>query len=592
MGGEWRDSTLGEVTDFLSGGTPSKSRADYWNGSIPWVSAKDMKQFRLEDSEDHVTEAGASNGTRLAPAGSVLLLVRGMTLLNDLPICVINKPMTFNQDVKALRLNTHVTDDFLPYLLLGNKDRLLSRVDLAGHGTGRLNSDELKALEIGLPPKPEQRAIAHILGTLDDKIELNRRRNQTLEAMARALFKDWFVDFGPVRARMQLPSPSGRGVGGEGAAPNPRIKLPLPPPLLDNARALRKHATDAETLLWRLLRNQQLAGAKFRRQHSLPPYILDFYCHALKLAVELDGGQHNSAEGQQRDARRSAYLEERGIRVLRFWNNDVLRETEAVLEAIYQAVQERQGVFPSPPAPLPGGEGSPMPFSLAENALDERACLPADLWQLFPDRLDDEGKPEGWSKRPLDEIADFLNGLALQKFPATDPDDRLPVTKIAELRNGVSAKSDRASREVPAKYIIKDGDFLFSWSGSLLAKFWTEGEGALNQHLFKVTSESYPMWFVSHWVHHHLEAFQAIAASKATTMGHIQRGHLEAAMTLCPPDDVLERLGVVMAPLVEQSIHNELESRTLAQLRNTLLPKLISGELRIADAEEFLERIA
>ncbi|QXP83781.1 DUF559 domain-containing protein [Methylococcus sp. Mc7] len=580
------------MTDFLSGGTPSKSRADYWNGSIPWVSAKDMKQFRLEDSEDHVTEAGASNGTRLAPAGSVLLLVRGMTLLNDLPICVINKPMTFNQDVKALRLNTHVTDDFLPYLLLGNKDRLLSRVDLAGHGTGRLNSDELKALEIGLPPKPEQRAIAHILGTLDDKIELNRRRNQTLEAMARALFKDWFVDFGPVRARMQLPSPSGRGVGGEGAAPNPRIKLPLPPPLLDNARALRKHATDAETLLWRLLRNQQLAGAKFRRQHSLPPYILDFYCHALKLAVELDGGQHNSAEGQQRDARRSAYLEERGIRVLRFWNNDVLRETEAVLEAIYQAVQERQGVFPSPPAPLPGGEGSPMPFSLAENALDERACLPADLWQLFPDRLDDEGKPEGWSKRPLDEIADFLNGLALQKFPATDPDDRLPVTKIAELRNGVSAKSDRASREVPAKYIIKDGDFLFSWSGSLLAKFWTEGEGALNQHLFKVTSESYPMWFVSHWVHHHLEAFQAIAASKATTMGHIQRGHLEAAMTLCPPDDVLERLGVVMAPLVEQSIHNELESRTLAQLRNTLLPKLISGELRIADAEEFLERIA
>ena len=423
MGGDWRDSTLGDVTDFLSGGTPSKNRADYWSGSIPWVSAKDMKQFRLQDTEDHVTELGASSGTRLAPTGSVLLLVRGMTLLNDLPICVVGKPMTFNQDVKALRPKANVTDDFLPYLLLGNKDRLLSRVDLAGHGTGRLNSDELKSLEIGLPPDSEQRAIAHILGTLDDKIELNRRRNQTLEAMARALFKDWFVDFGPVRAKMEARDPH----------------------------------------------------------------------------------------------------------------------------------------------------------------------LPADLWRLFPDRLDDDGKPEGWSNRPLDEIADFLNGLALQKFPATDPDDSLPVIKIAELRNGVSAKSDRASREVPAKYIIKDGDFLFSWSGSLLAKFWTEGEGALNQHLFKVTSERYPMWFVSHWVHHHLEEFQAIAASKATTMGHIQRGHLKAAMTLCPPDDVLARLGVVMAPLVEQAIHNELESRTLAQLRDTLLPKLISGELRIADAEKFIE---
>lgn len=291
-------------------------------------------------------------------------------------------------------------------------------------GRQRVPSTAIEKYELALPPLTEQRAIAHILGTLDDKIELNRRRNQTLEAMARALFKDWFVDFGPVRAKME-----GR-----------------------------------------------------------EPY------------------------------------------------------------------------------------------------------LPADLWQLFPDRLDDEGKPEGWSEQPLDEIADFLNGLALQKFRATDPNDSLPVIKIAELRNGVSAKSDRASREVPAKYIIKDGDFLFSWSGSLLAKFWTEGEGALNQHLFKVTSESYPMWFVSHWVHHHLDEFQAIAASKATTMGHIQRGHLKAAMTLCPPKYVLEKLGVVMAPLVEQSIHNELESRRLAQLRDTLLPKLISGELRIADAEKFIQR--
>lgn len=96
------------------------------------------------------------------------------------------------------------------------------------------------------------------------------------------------------------------------------------------------------------------------------------------------------------------------------------------------------------------------------------------------------------------------------------------------------------------------------------------------------------MWFVSHWVHHHLDEFQAIAASKATTMGHIQRGHLKAAMTLCPPTDALERLGVVMAPLVEQSIHNELESRRLAQLRDTLLPKLISGELRVANGEELI----
>jgi type I restriction enzyme, S subunit len=201
MAGEWTDTTLGCVTDFLSGGTPSKDRAGYWGGLIPWVSAKDMKRFRLDDTEDHVTEEGVANGTRLIPSGTTLLLARGMTLLNDLPICIANRPMTFNQDVKALRPKPHVRDDFLPYLLLGNKERLLSLVDLAGHETGRLNTDELKALEILLPPESEQRAIAHILGTLDDKIELNRRMNETLEAMAWALFQSWFVDFDPVRAK-------------------------------------------------------------------------------------------------------------------------------------------------------------------------------------------------------------------------------------------------------------------------------------------------------------------------------------------------------------------------------------------------------
>ena len=202
--GEWVESTLGEVADFLSGGTPAKSCAEYWGGSIPWVSAKDMKRFRIEDTEDHVTEVGVDNGTKLVPEGTVLLLARGMTLINDVPICVARRPVAFNQDVKALRAKPCIASEYLPYLLLGNKRRLLSLVDLAGHGTGRLNSDEIKALDIVLPACPEQqRAIARILGPLDDKIELNRRMNETLEAMARALFKSWFVDFEPVRAKAE-----------------------------------------------------------------------------------------------------------------------------------------------------------------------------------------------------------------------------------------------------------------------------------------------------------------------------------------------------------------------------------------------------
>ena len=193
LASEWRETALGSITKFLSGGTPSKRNPAYWNGSVPWVSAKDMKRFRLCDTEDHVTTEGVVNGTKLIPPGTVLLLTRGMRLLKELPVCVTERPMTFNQDIKALCPAPDINRDFFPYLVLGNRHRLQSLVDLAGHGTGRLNSDELKAFEVSLPPLREQRAIAHILGTLDDKIELNRRMNETLEAMARALFKSWLT---------------------------------------------------------------------------------------------------------------------------------------------------------------------------------------------------------------------------------------------------------------------------------------------------------------------------------------------------------------------------------------------------------------
>ena len=204
MASEWTAIRLGDVTRFNSGGTPSKENLSYWVGDIPWLSAKDMKKFLIEETEDHISDEGLQNGSRLAPAGTVFLLARGMTLLNDIPICISERPMAFNQDVKGLAADgTLLTTEYLPYLLLGHKATLLNLVDLAGHGTGRLNTDELKSLNVLVPSTEEQRAIAYILRTLDDKIELNRKMNETLEAMARALFKSWFVDFDPVRAKAE-----------------------------------------------------------------------------------------------------------------------------------------------------------------------------------------------------------------------------------------------------------------------------------------------------------------------------------------------------------------------------------------------------
>ncbi|WP_278959596.1 endonuclease domain-containing protein [Aquipseudomonas alcaligenes] len=132
----------------------------------------------------------------------------------------------------------------------------------------------------------------------------------------------------------------------------PRRKSLLEPCSLEFARHLRREATDAETLLWRHLRDRQLAGHKFRRQHPLPPYVLDFYCEALRLGIELDGGQHYADEGAKHDQYRAECLLGRGIRLLRFSNREVLLELPTVLERIYLEI-----VSPSPLAPLPEGEG-------------------------------------------------------------------------------------------------------------------------------------------------------------------------------------------------------------------------------------------
>lgn len=197
MGG-WRSIALKDAAKWLSGGTPPKDNADYWGGSIPWISAKSMKGNRFNDSELKLTEAGLKKGSRLAPKNAVLLLVRGSMLHQRIPIGIATKQVAFNQDVKAIIPK----DDFLPlyflYSLSGREQELLDKVENTGIGAGKLDTSVLYQMKIFCPPIEEQKAIAHILGSLDDKIELNRQTNQTLEAMAQALFKSWFVDFDPV----------------------------------------------------------------------------------------------------------------------------------------------------------------------------------------------------------------------------------------------------------------------------------------------------------------------------------------------------------------------------------------------------------
>lgn len=191
--------------------------------------------------------------------------------------------------------------------------------------------------------------------------------------------------------------------------------------------------------------------------------------------------------------------------------------------------------------------------------------------------------PDGWSRGNLLDIANFLNGLAMQKFRPQKNEAGLPVLKIKELRQGsCDTNSERCSSSIKPEYIVKDGDVIFSWSGSLLVNIWCGGICGLNQHLFKVTSETYDKWFYYMWTAHHLDRFIAVAADKATTMGHIKREELAKAEVLIPSKEDYGNISALMTPIFKLIIINRLEARKLAQLRDELLPKLLSGEIDVS----------
>ena len=192
----WKILTLSKIINLIGGGTPKRSKQAYWNGNIPWLSVKDFNnQYRYVDSaEETITELGEQeSSTRVLKPGQLIISARGTVGA----LAQLTQPMAFNQSCYGIDAKREYTDnDFLYYLVKHSIDNLKQITHGAVFDT--ITRETFNHIEVSLPPPPEQKAIAHILGSLDDKIELNRRMNETLEAMAQALFKSWFVDFDPV----------------------------------------------------------------------------------------------------------------------------------------------------------------------------------------------------------------------------------------------------------------------------------------------------------------------------------------------------------------------------------------------------------
>lgn len=189
MSNGWQTKSLEELVSFSSGGTPRKNNAQYWGGEFPWITAKDLKRPILMNSQDALTKAGIEVA-KVTCKDSLLILVRGMTLFKDVPVCLAGRDMAFNQDIKALVVCNDVDPRYLQTYLVARKKEMLRLVDSAGHGTGRMNMDMLREFPVTVPPLPEQKAIADLLSTWDEAIEKIERLIRAKERRFKRLLND------------------------------------------------------------------------------------------------------------------------------------------------------------------------------------------------------------------------------------------------------------------------------------------------------------------------------------------------------------------------------------------------------------------
>lgn len=360
-----------------------------------------------------------------------------------------------NQRVGLVTFKNLGLDKFYLFFLLRSQEYRHHVISSATGSTVKHTSpSRIISFELRLPPLPVQIEIGRALKYLEDKIQLNQQISKTLEKTAEAIFKSWFVDFEPTKA---------------------------------------------------------------------------------KIAV-LDAG------GTEEDALLAAMTAISGK------NNAELEQFKNVSPEQYEKLKSTAELFPS---------------EMQDSELG--------------------GIPKGWSCLSLDGIAHYQNGLALQRYrPESDEDDFLPVVKIAQLRQGYTDGKEKASVNINPACILENGDVVFSWSGSLIVDIWNGGKAALNQHLFRVSSSNFPKWFYYLYTKHHLASFQSIAAAKAVTMGHINRRHLTEALCAVPLDEHLAVFNSTFQSLLDLGSNLVLEAKTLETLRDTLLPRLLSGEIDVS----------
>jgi type I restriction enzyme S subunit len=425
----WPLATIGDVAEIFDGPHATPKTVDA--GPI-FLGIGSLQNGRINLGETrHVTPEDFLTWTRRVKPRYGDVVFSYETRLGEAAMIPEGLECCLGRRMGLVRANQSRLDPrfFLYYYLSPNFQDFIRSRTIHGATVDRIALKEFPSFPVPLPALDEQQAIASVLGALDDEIDLNHRMNETLEAMARAIFKDWFVDFGPTRAKTE-----------------------------DRA-----------------------------------PYL----------------------------------------------------------------------------APR--------------------------IWALFPDRLDDEGKPAQWKTETVLAQADWINGAAYKNMHFVEPALGLPVVKIAELKNGVTSQTKFTNTDLGDRYRIKDGEVLFSWSGnpdtSIDTFIWTGGPAWLNQHIFAVRNNGRRklahVYVMLKWLK---PIFAELARNKQTTgLGHVTKEDLGRLQLVVPPPKIDLEFDRLVKPVLDRLRANLFENRTLIALRDFLLPKLMSGEIRVNEAEKIME---
>ena len=464
MVNDWADFKLSEVINLIGGGTPKRSIAEYWGGDIPWLSVKDFNnEYRhVEKSDETITKLGLEkSSTKLLERGQIIISARGTVG----ELAQVSKTMAFNQSCYGIDAKTEYTlNDFLYYLLKHS----ISNIQRITHGAvfDTITRDTFNFIEVSLPPLPEQKAIAHILGSLDDKIELNRQMNETLEAMAQALFKSWFVDFDPV---------------------------------IDNALA---------------------AG-------------------------------------------------------------------NAIPDEFFERAEQRKAI------------------EKKDNS---------DIQSLFPDEFEFTEEmgwiPKGWEISTLGQESDFSNGYAFKSKELTaESKDAFHVFKMGHIKRGGGFNYDGTKSYFPIeaakdleRYLLKKGDLLMAMtdmksSMALLghtALMPEDDKFLVNQRVGRLSvKEDATLNYPYIYIYSNLDTTIGELRSRANSgvQVNLSTAEIKATNILVPSRSVHDIFNVKAISFFEKTFLNDRLNRKLAETRDTLLPKLMSGEICISDAEALVENV-